>query len=574
MRKDYKKTLAAIIEEWKWLMKYVRRYWWSIVIYIIFGVVAIVMGLGSSVASKYLIDIVVNHEKDGILYAAATVIGLAVMQILFQALSSTVTARVGTKVNKEIRSEFYNHLLYTEWEEISRYRTGDLINRLEGDINIISSGVINVLPAVVTRLVQFIGAALIVFYYDKTMAVIAIAGAPVVMITSNYMLKRVRKYNLKTREAGGMIISEYNEVVNNMQMIKSFSLHKIFSEKFRILLEQYRDVRLENEKFSILTTIAMSVIGLIVSYSCYGWGVWRLWQGAISFGTMTLFIQLSGTLTNSFNSMVSLGPSVVSVATAAGRIMELSKLATEKDSFADEAEALLLEAKKGSLEITAENIKFRYSEAPADVIKDVCFTARSGEIIGLVGTSGEGKTTVLRLILGLLHPDDGRITFSSDGKNMLDAGFSTRRLCSYVLQTNNIICGTVAENLRVVKPDATDEELVDVLKAAEAWGFVSKLPDGLNSLIGERNYNLSEGQAQRISIARALLRKSPVLLMDEATSSLDAETEEKVIENIMKRDPKRICILTTHRPSMLRYCSSIYRILEDGKFEEYKKTEE
>ncbi len=572
LKKNYKKILSDIFNECKWLIKYVRKYWWSIALYIFIGVVAILMGLGSSVASKIMIDVVVSHNKAELAKTAALVIGLAVSQIIFQAISSLITSRVGTRVNKEIRSDFFERIVHTNWEDISKYRSGDLINRIEYDIGMVSSGIVNFLPAFFTRLTQFLGSAIIVFYFDHTMAFIAILGAPILMLTSKYMLKRIRKYNEKAREMSGRIISECEESVQNIQMIKSFGLAKDFSEKFKSLLNQYRDARLEQEKFSVLTTMFMGLIGIIISYSCYGWGVWRLWNGAITFGTMTLFIQLSSTLTNSFNSLASLGPTLISIATSAGRMMELCNLTAEKDDDADAATMMLEESESNPLEICAKNVCFTYKNSSEVVIKNASFNVKSGETIAIIGSSGEGKTTMLRLILGLVNPTEGEITFSNNN-HTLNATMSTRRLCSYVLQVNSILCGTVAENLRIVKPEATDEELINVLKLAGAWRFVSKFPEGLNAKIGERNINLSEGQAQRLSIARALLRNSPVLLMDEATSSLDVETENYVLEKIMNTNPNQICIITTHRPSMLKYCSRIFRLGEDGSFKELLNTE-
>ncbi len=572
-KKNYKKILTDVFHEWKWLFGYMRKYWWSILIYLIIGIIAILMGLGSSVAAKIMIDVVIGHKRDVLLKSALLTVGLAVFQLIFNSISSAITVRVGTKVNQEIRLDFFNKVLHTSWEEISGYRSGDIINRLEGDITKISSGIVSILPSFITRTIQFFGAAAVVFYYDKTMALIAMASAPVVMLTSNYMMRSIRKYGLKLRDATGEIISECNDVVQNLQMIKAFGVTKDFTKKFSLLLHEYRNAKLEFEKFSILTTLGMGLIGLIVSYACYGWGVWQLWNGEISFGTMTLFIQLSGVLTSSFNSIIGLGPSVISIATSAGRIMELSNLAAEEDNDSEEAKALMEKTLEGSLRISAENLCFGYKNTEEKVISNASFNIASGETVAIVGPSGEGKTTMLRLILGLVSPTEGSIKFSAEGCKEIDATISTRELCSYVLQVNSIICGTVAENLRIVKPEATDEELIAVLKKACAWHFVSKLPGGLNAQIGERNYNLSEGQAQRISIARALLRNSPVLLMDEATSSLDVDTENKVLENIMKSDPHKICIITTHRPSMLKYCSRIFKINEDGSFSEYKDKE-
>lgn len=566
MIKGKQKILIEVLQEWKWLFKYIRKYWWGVTAYVVIGIVATLMGLGASVASKYLIDAVVNRTESALLPAAALVIGLAVMQIVFQAFSSMVTSRIGTRVNMEIRADFFERITATTWENIRIYHSGDLINRLEGDISTISSGIINFMPSVITKLTQFLGAAIIVFYYDKTMALLALLGSPFLLLTSNYMMKKIRKYNMKTREMNGKIISYGEETFQNMQMVKSFGLTNRYVENFKALLHQFRTVRLEYDRFSIITTLAMSVVGLIVSYSCYGWGVWRLWQGAITFGTMTMFLQLSGNLTSSFSSLVSMAPGIVSVATAARRIMEITQLPEESDDKAQEAEEMLEKARNGKIKIDAQNLGFMYSDADEPVLKNADFTVTSGETIAIVGPSGEGKTTALRLILGLMTPNEGEIRFISDDGKSLNASFSTRRMCSYVPQVNSILYGTVAENLRAVKPEATDDELIEVLRIAEAWDFVSELHNGINTVIGERNNNLSEGQAQRISIARAMLRNAPVLIMDEATSSLDADTEKRVLHNIMDKDSTKICVITTHRPSMLKYCSRVYRINDDGSF--------
>lgn len=566
MKKEKQKILIEVLQEWKWLNKYIRKYWWGVTAYIIMGIVATLMGLGASVASKYLIDAVVNHTESALLPSAALVIGLAVMQIIFQAFSSMATSRIGTRVNMEIRADFFERITATTWENIRVYHSGDLINRLEGDISTVSSGIINFLPSVITKLTQFIGAAVIVFYYDKAMALLALIGSPILFLTSNYMMKKIRRFNKKTREMNGKIISYGEETFQNMQMVKAFGLTDRYVSNFKTLLKQFRSVRLEYDKFSIITTLVMSSVGLIVSYSCYGLGVWRLWQGAITYGTMTMFLQLCGNLTNSFSSLISLAPSIISIATAAGRIMEITQLPEESDDKAEEATEMLMKARNGEIQIVAQNLGFMFSDADEPVLKNADFTIKSGETIAIVGPSGEGKTTALRLILGLITPTEGKVSFVSNDGKALDSSFSTRRICSYVPQVNSILYGTVAENLRAVKPEATDEELVEVLKIAEAWNFILELPDGINTVIGERNNNLSEGQAQRISIARAILRDAPVLIMDEATSSLDTDTEKRVLKNIMKTDPNRICIITTHRPSMLQYCTRVYRINDDGSF--------
>ena len=567
---EYTALFKNIGSEWKWLLKIMSRYRIEIAGYTIMGVVGIAMGLGASVASKFLIDAVVGKNEQTIISAAALVIGLGVFQIVINALSSFVSSRVGTRVNNEIRAEIYEAMANSNWEEINKYHSGDLINRLEGDVSSVSGNVISFLPGLFTKLMQFFGCLAIVLYYDATLAILALMSAPVLFFSSRFMTKMMRKYNLESREMNGKILSFSEESVQNLQTIKAFGLTRDYSEKFRVLLGNYRNMRLAHDKFTILTTLVLSFIGLVVAYACYGWGVYRLWSGVITFGTMTLFLQLSGSLTSSFSGIVSMVPGVISVATAAGRIKEITELPKESTENEAVAKEMLKGAKENGASIIAKNLSYSYADSDKLVLNDISFSALPGETIAFVGPSGEGKTTILRLILGLVNKTEGELKLQVDNFGELSVSPATRRFCSYVPQENAVFSGTVAENLRIVNPNATDDELKEALKIADALEFIEKLPKGIDSVIGERGVNFSEGQVQRLSIARAVLCQAPLLIMDEATSALDKATEERVLENLMTGDKKRTCIITTHRPSMLRYCNKIYELQEDGKLKEKK----
>ena len=568
MRKpgEYGAMFKSMANEWKWLLKYILNYKKEVFLYIVVGVFGIAMGLGSSVASKYLIDAVVSPGQDtnAIITSAAMVIGMAVTQILISSATSRITTVVGTRINNQIRSNIYENIVFSRWEEINKYHSGDLINRLEGDVSVVSNSIISFVPSVFTRVAQFVGCLVIVLYYDPIMVIFALMSAPFFMLSSRFTTKMMRKYSIQSREMNGKILSYGEESMQNLQTIKAFDLTRKYTNNFKILLESYRKVKLDYDKFSIILTICMSIIGLIVSYSCYGWGVYRLWQGAITYGTMTLFLQISGSLTSSFTTIVALFPSAISIATAAGRIMEVTSLASEKDEDKERALSLMDKARDKGVKITADNLSYSYKGGSKRVITNATFEAAPGETIALIGPSGEGKTTLLRLVLGLMEPDSGTVEMTIDGER-LKVSDSTRRFCSYVPQGNTVFSGTIKENLLLVNDEATDDDIINALKIADAWDFVSVLPLGIDTVIGERGVNFSEGQVQRISIARAVLRNANVLVMDEATSALDSETEGKVLTNLMESNPLRTCIITTHRPSMLQYCDRIYKIDGNGK---------
>ncbi len=565
---EYIELLRSLSREWKWLLHYASRYRVQIAIYVVIGLVSTAMGLGASVASKYLIDSVVTHNTDTIVKSAVIAVGLGLTQAIVGSAISRIATVVGTKISNEIRSNVYEHITNSKWEKIRTYHSGDLLNRIEGDVGTVSNSIVTYIPGVFTKSAQFFGCLAVVLYYDPTMAIFAFMSAPFLVLSSRITARMIRRYNRESREMNGKILSFYSESIQNLQTIKAFDITRYYVDRMKENLSLYRKIRLDHDKFTIIMSLCMSVIGLAVAYTCYGWGVYRLWQGVISYGTMTLFLQISGQLTGSFSALVSLLPSAVSIATSAGRIMEITDLPLEESKDSKKAEKMEKSANEDGVTIVCNKVKYTYPDGEKPVVNDVTFTVSPGETIALTGPSGDGKTTILRLILGLVEPDSGEITAETkDGQKILISE-CTRRFCSYVPQGNAIFSGTVADNLRVVRPEATDDEIISSLKVADAWDFVEKLPFGINTEISEKGVNFSEGQVQRMSIARAILRDAPIIIMDEATSALDSETEKTVLANMMKSCPNRTRIITTHRPSMLEYCTRVYKIDADGKLDE------
>ena len=565
---EYVQLFRSLGNEWKWLLRYASRYRLQIALYVVIGIVSTAMGLGSSVATKYLIDSVVSHNDDTILRNALLAVGLSLSQIIVGAVISRIVAVVGTKISSEIRSSIYEHITYSKWENIRKFHSGDLLNRIEGDVASVSNSIIPYIPGIFTNGAQFVGCLAVVLYYDPTMAIFAFLSAPFLVISSKITMKMIRKYNKESREMNGRILSCYSESIQNLQTIKAFDITKRYVDQMKTNLQLHRKIKLDHDRFTIAMSLCMSVIGLVVAYSCYGWGVYRLWQGAISYGTMTLFLQISGQLTGSFSSLVSLVPGAISIATAAGRIMEITDLPLEEHRDSKKAEKMEKSANENGVTIVCDNLKYTYPDGDEPVVGNATFRAEPGETIAFVGPSGEGKTTLLRLILGLVEPDSGTLSVETKDGMKLGISESTRRFCSYVPQGNAVFSGTVADNLRIVRPEAADDEIIAALRVADAWSFVEELPLGINTVISEKGVNFSEGQVQRISIARAILRDAPIIVMDEATSALDAETEARVVANMMNAYPNRTRIITTHRPAMLRYCTRVYSIEKNGRLVE------
>ncbi len=563
--------VPELLREWLWLSKYMKRYRLGILFYICLGLFGVGMGLVVSIAQKDLINAVTAENKilNDILSAAALVISLAVAQIFINAASTWVSTRINIRVVNEIREDIFKRIIAARWEALASYHSGDIINRLEGDVNNIASGVIGFIPSLITRSAQFIGAFAIIMYHDPLMAVFALASAPILVFSGRPLMRIMRRHNEKMRDINGRILSFNEEVFQNIQLVKAFSLGQEYCANLRLLQKEYRTIRLNYTKVTITMSIVMGFVGLFAGYGCYALGVWRLYTGDIDFGEMTLFLNLSNTLSAAFSSLVAMVPSAVSTATAAGRVMEVTQLPAEQDEHAAEATELRAAAAEDGVRICYRNLAFRYRDADRDVLSEVSFDVEPGQVVAFVGPSGGGKTTMLRLSLGLLSPKSGEITVETvDGGIAVPVSDSTRRLCSYVPQGNSIFSGTIESNFRAVKPDATEEEIINALKVADAWDFVSALPDTYHTVVAERGVNFSEGQLQRLSIARALLRNAPILIMDEATSALDVTTEARVLRNLMTDNPHRICLITTHRASMLAYSDKVFRVDGDGVFAE------
>lgn len=557
---------GAFREMWnetKWLYSYAAKYKWLIVLYIVIGLFATGLALAASLVTKNLINEVLGGKISAAAVALYVFLGLS--GIAVSALNRRLSAKISLRVNNEIRADVFGKFISTTWEEVSAFHSGDLLNRINGDVSTVADSVIGWIPSVTVKSAQFIGAIAIICYYDAAMALLSLISIPAAALISSLLLRKMRSYGTKIREAGSELMSFFEESLQNIQTVKAFGLSQSLDGRLAQLQKIYYDTSLEYNALSVKVTSGMSVLGLFVSYLCMGWCIFRLFTGAIDIGTMVLFIQLSSYLSSSISSLISSVPTVISATVSAGRIISVLNLPREEEdeSLAAREIADFDEAPK----IEFRDVSFGYKNG-GKVFSGVNLTVAPGEFAAFVGPSGGGKTTLLRLLLGLVKPQSGKATLSAKGKTA-EISSVTRRIFTYVPQEKAMFSGTVAEMLRLFSPEATDEEINAALKAACAYDFVAALPEGINTPLGERGAGFSEGQNQRLAIARAVLRKAPVLLLDEATSALDLETERRVLENITALCRGKTLIVMTHRESVLPLCDSVYRI-SGGKVEKVR----
>lgn len=551
-------TFYEIIDDWKWIFGYSARYKGAILFYVFLGIFSTTLGLVSSVASKELIDIITNYRVDKLPLMIAIMVGSSVFSLVFSSVISRISTKLSIYINNDIQADIFDKIVDADWLSINKYSNGDILNRFNSDIGTVSGNAISWLPTIIIAIYNFVATFLVILHYDWMMAILAFASAPFMLIMSRVVIKKQREYGKKAREMSSKLMTFEVEAFYNFDTIKSFGIAPFYSKKMRWWQDRFKDVSLEYNMFSIKTNIFMSIVGTLVQFVAFGYCLFRLWTHDITYGTMTLFLQQRSSLSSAFSNIISIIPSFLNSSVSAHRIRELVELpkevhipeSSEMDAFVEDG-----------FQVKMEDLNFSYI-GDTKVITDSTFIACPGEIVALVGPSGEGKTTMIRLILGLVRPQEGKAMLIAANGKTIEMNAETRHLFAYVPQGNTILSGTIAENMRMVKEEATDEEIIEALKIACAWDFVEKLPDTINSSLGERGRGLSEGQAQRISIARAILRDAPILLLDEATSALDVTTERQVLRNIIQQKPNKTCIVTTHRPSVLNMCQRVYRVME------------
>lgn len=556
-------TFSEIIDDWKWIFSYSARYKGAIVFYTLLGILSTSLGLVSSVAGKYLIDIITGYQISKLPVLLFVMIGSTLFSLLFGSVINRISTKLSIDINNDIQADIFDKIVDADWMAINRYSNGDVLNRFNGDIGTVSGNAISWLPTIIIAIYNFIATFLVILHYDWMMALIAFMSAPFLLLMSQVMIQKQREYGKKVREMSSDMMSFEVETFYNFDTIKSFGISSQYSHKMRGWQKKFKEISLKYNLFSIKTNIAMSLIGSAVQFTAFGYCLFRLWTHDITYGTMTLFLQQRSNLSGAFNNVVSIIPSFLNSSVSAHRIRELVEL--PKEVHIPESSELDAFTKDG-FQVQMRGVEFSYREGDK-IITGSDFLAAPGEIVALVGPSGEGKTTMIRLILGLIHPQEGETVIAAANGREVEMNAETRHLFAYVPQGNTILSGTIAENMRMVKEEATDEEIIEALKISCAWDFVKQMPDTIHCRLGERGRGLSEGQAQRVAIARAVLRDAPILLLDEATSALDVTTERKVLRNIIQQRSNKTCIVTTHRPSVLNLCQRVYRVME-GKVTE------
>lgn len=512
---------------------------------VITGLVGVATSLFSVWAMQRAIDIAAG-SRTGSLYWAVGLMALIILCDFAVGISRVWIRNIlGVKAQNMMQQRVLDRLLRSEWHGKERYHSGDVVNRLELDVRTVVDFITETLPNALSVVVMFVGAFLYMFSMDPMLAVITVAVLPVFILCSRLYVKRMRMYTRKVRGSDSMVQSLLQETVQHRMLIKSlecggYMVRRIDSAQ----AELRRNVR-SRTKFSVFSNLMLNTgfsLGYLVAFL---WSAVRLAGHAITFGTMTAFLQLVYRIQTPARDMTRLAPAFVAALTAADRLRELQAVPQENT----DGNHIMA----GALGVRFEHVDYAYPDGEM-ILNDLSFDFSPGTCTAILGETGAGKTTILRMILALLHPSAGSVCIYN-GEETLPATPGLRCNMVYVPQGNTLISGTIRENLLLGNPDASDDDMREALGMACA-GFVYDFPDALDTLTAEGGAGLSEGQAQRIAIARALLRNRSIMLFDEATSALDPDTERRLLENILGADGKTV-IFITHRKAVVDYCQKV-----------------
>ncbi len=552
-------------ENIKWLSnqgKGFRRYTFG---FLFINLIAMLITLASSVIGKYVVDAAVGFGQRVFWKYIIAMVGTTLFTITLSFFSSLFSSFVGEKFAFGIRAQMFDKVQRSKWQKISKFHSGDMLSRLTGDVGTVASSIISIVPSLVVAMVEFAIVLGILLYYDPYMAIIGLVVGPLGVIAGAVFRRKFVKYQKRLRESESEYYSFFQETLSNLPVTKAFQLEDSNNKRLKAFRKQRLALVMRSSRLSAVMHVAMKLIynmGYVVAFS---WCAYRLAnpRDGYTYGTMTLFLSLVSILQGTIRSMGGIVPLMFSAVIAAKRVRELTEGESE-----DYTEVSAVPEKVG---LCVKDVSFTYEKEP--VLSGVSLMVKPGRRVGIVGSSGAGKTTFIRLLLSLVEPDSGEAQYLLEGEVKEKITPASRRFISYVPQGNTLISGTVKTNLLTGNENATEEQMWEALEMADAADFVRRSENGLNTVINEKAGGLSEGQAQRIAIARALLRDKPVLILDEATSALDEVTEKRIFKRLTENRDKT-CFIITHRRSMLEYCDMIFEIGDGGQAVVIDKTKE
>ena len=540
----------------RWVLKRIRRR-----IPALLAVMGAEMGIAVLVVlfalgTRQVIDSAVAGIRADFLVACVRQGAIILATVLCLTVSRHLTERLRADLDRDWKTDLLHGLLHGDYEAVSRYHSAELINRLNNDVRIVDEGLLTALPRVVSMITRLVSAMAVLMAMAPWFTAALFAAGVLVVIATGLMRRKLKDLHKRVSEENGRVSGFLQEILEKLLMVQAMDVSAEMEKRAAELMESRYVIQRKRKNVSLAANTSVSIMFYGAGFVTLVWCAAQLLQGAMSFGSMTAVIQLVNQLQSPFVGLSGVIPQYIAMTAAAERLMELAGIEGEAEPAGEDAGSLY-----GRMDaICGEDLTFAYDRDY--VLEGASFSLPRGSFTAVTGPSGTGKSTLLKLLLGIFRPERGQLYLDCGGEKVpLDR--STRRLFAYVPQGNLLLSGTLRENLTVARPDATDAEIAAAVHISAMDEFLPQLPDGLDTVLGESGAGLSEGQAQRLAIARAVLGGAPVLLLDESTSALDARTERTVLERL-RTLPGRSCIAVTHRPAALELCDRNLA-MESGK---------
>ena len=546
---DLKKTDVAKI----WFFKNIKEFGGGIFTLTAISILINVAGVGFAIASQRLLDVASKSMDGSLLKEAGTLVFLVALQLVLQIILSKCYVKTNAQVRIKIKTDLFEEVVRKDLTEVNCYHSGELVNRLSTDVNVVAGAVVDILPTALSLSIGIALSFIVLFSLDPVYAIIYLIIAPLALLTARIFRRKLKDLHKESAATDGKVKSFMQECFRNLLVVKAFQKEEHMTDKCNgYQLANYK-VLIKKNNVSIMANVMFFLSITAGYYLTLVWGAYKLSIGLMTFGEIVAMLELVSQIQSPLKSLSSLFPQYYSALASSERILELKELPDEQKIQQDKAE--------GFSKIVFENVSFAYDDNK--VFENVSCEIEKGDIIGICGESGIGKSTLIKLILGVLKPDEGNIYIVDRNGRKVSVDTETRSIFSYVPQGNLILSGTIAENV-VFGSDNIDLRLVEkVIQVSQLDELISQLPAKLDTVLGEGGLGLSEGQVQRLSIARALYRNSEVLLLDEATSALDHETEIRVLKEI--KSLNKTCLFITHRKEALEVCSKLLSV-KGGKF--------
>ena len=544
-----KKTILQI----QWLTKYTKIIIWPLLLSLLITAVLSGIGVCSALISKSLIDAATTSQLHEVFKWLGIIGSVFIIRIMLSSLNSIIGTYCDTTLINAIQKQIYKHITYSEWLEQNKYHSMNLLTKINADSEVVTSLITSSTVSLVSLSITFISSFITLFFLDRTVAITAIIISPIFLLLSMFFGKKVKKIYLEVQEHNICYNTFIQESIQNLMIVKTFCKEKDNLKTLDTLQAKTLKLNIRSNLLGLSAGLLLTISSYLTYFIVFAVGSVKLANGMMTFGTLTALLQLFNNIQKPLSGFASVLPSIIRALASVDRLMEIENIPLENRNT-----PLLTLTPDIKPTITLNHINFSY-KPNLPILREISFTINPGVIIGLIGTSGCGKTTLIRLLLNLAHPQSGNLTISSNDleENLLA---THREFISYVPQGNTLFSGTIKENLCYGNPNASPSQLIDATLAACAWDFIQTLDQGFNTPLGERGIGLSEGQAQRLTIARAFLRERPILILDEATSALDPETELKVLHSIKHLKHHPTCVIITHRPSALSICDRVLEI--------------